>query len=125
MDPIRVPQKSIAKFSTASCNFRFRKPTETSVVSLANNNARRRTEPWTLRYSAHFRSEAKKGKVEHVLKKLTLRNLYVIYRRFYFRLKKVKIFYCSGIIKHQNDVINRNIKIDVATPLTCVAILFA
>jgi hypothetical protein len=51
--------------------------------------------------------------------------MYVIYCHFYFRLKKVKIFHCSGIIKYQNDAINRNIKIGVATPLSCVAILFA
>jgi hypothetical protein len=69
MNPIRVPQKlSITKFSKPSCNFPFREPTETSVATLANNSARRLTEPWTLSYSAHFMYEAKKVKLEHVMK---------------------------------------------------------
>jgi len=69
MDPIHVPQKlSIPKFGTATCNFPLRKHTETSVASLANNGARRHTEPRTLSYSAHFTSEGMKDDVEHVLK---------------------------------------------------------
>ena len=51
--------------------------------------------------------------------------MYIIYFRFYFRLKKVKMFYCSNINKYQNDVINRNIRIVVATPFSCVSIIFA
>jgi len=71
MDPILVLQKlSIAKFSVPSWNLQIRKSTETSEPSLANNDARRLTEPWTLSYSAHFTSEAKKDKLEQVLKKL-------------------------------------------------------
>jgi hypothetical protein len=71
MDPIRVLRKlSIAKFSIPLCNFPFREPTENSVASLVNNSARRLTEPWTLNYSAHFTSEAKKDKLGHILKKL-------------------------------------------------------
>jgi hypothetical protein len=70
MDPILVPQKlSIAKFSIPWWNLPIRKPTETSEPSLAKNYARRLTEPWTLGYSAHFTSEAKKDKLEHVLRK--------------------------------------------------------
>jgi len=66
-----VPQKlPIAKFSIPSCNFPFRKPTETSVASLANKGARRLRKSWTESYSAHFTSEIKKDKLKHVLKKL-------------------------------------------------------
>jgi len=50
----------------------FRKPTETSVASMANNGARLLTEPWTVIYSAPFTSETKNDKLEHVLKKLKI-----------------------------------------------------
>ena len=71
LDPIFVPQKlSVAKFSIPLHNFQFREPIETSVASLANNSARRIPEPWTLTYSSHFTHEAKKEKLEHVLKKI-------------------------------------------------------
>jgi hypothetical protein len=119
MNPILVPQKlSVAKLSVPLHNFPFREHREISVASLANNSARRLTKPWTLTYSSHFTSEAKKDKREHVLKKLNPVQYVCNLLPFVFQIEESEKIYCSGIIKYQNDVINRNIKIGVATPFS-------
>jgi hypothetical protein len=51
-------------------------------------------------YSAHFKLQAKKDRLEYILNKLHPVKMYLIYCRFYPSLQKAKNVYCIVTIKY-------------------------